>query len=926
MRSNASAVADPGGPYATNAASTLVVSMESAENAGKRRVGGKAANLARVHAYGAVPPWICVTTAAFEAVMSRVDKTNLDSLQETLTATPSEVAPIAIRLQADIRSTGFTDSEENEILNAFDVHFSRGTRVAVRSSSIAEDSDEHSFAGQFESYLNVQRSSILERILDCFASVFSPHCLLYRGAKSAGLRFGTAVIIQEMVPAASSGVLFTRSPTASRAPQMIVAASYGLGEGVVQDQIDTDSFVLDWVHGDVIEQKVKTKTHQVAAKDISLQGTELRDVPSTLQNVPTLSEKQLRALHAVGRRLEDAMGKPQDVEWAFDKFGTLYLLQARPITTVSSAGTLKLFDCSNISENYHGATTALTFSYVRRYYEEIFSSAARTFGMAPAEQCRNRPVFANLVSYLQGGIYYNLMNWYRMFYAVPGFKHFVASFEHGVGLGGTPPQLEAFKATCAQAGRRNTTLATYVRIAWIYVSLNRMFATHRAMYEQYRKRFEQVRLDELDEDELLALFEEVQQRLGKNWGTPLVNDYYAFNCFMLLERAIKRWCVDPTGEMLGELMRGEVEPVSVAPIRALREVAVLAGKIPALSDALAAGGADVAEVLARPEAAAFNAALASFMLQYGDRRPDELKFEAPTLSERPEILWSLLRNFLRADGDRVDEAAIREKKMGSDSARKRALSALKGQPIRRLLLGFLLSATHKCLVHREYGRFVRSQRCGMERAIIMAIGNKLAQAGAIRNKADIVHLNLEEIEAFVQGTGVTSSIERLIDLRRMEFDANEKFHQPLRVVTNILPQLVTGTEATSNGPAAVSSSALKGTGCSPGRVTGRARVVADPFSTSLDQSDILVARATDPAWAFLMATAAGLIVERGNLLSHAAIIGRELGIPCVIGVVDATQIIRDGQMLSIDGTTGEIAIEAASPGSIATPQHTAGEE
>lgn len=887
----------------------LTITMQQVTGVGRRVIGGKAANLGALGKAGRIPQWICVTTAVFEAVISRIDPCELLLIDSLGPDQRESLAAAARRIQGLIRTGGLSAYESQCILDVFDAHFSPQARVAVRSSSIQEDSADNSFAGQYESFLNVHRASLLSRVLECFASAFSPHCLMYRAKRTPGSRFGTAVIIQQMVDAATSGVLFTSGPTAEHAARMVVTAGYGLGEGIVQDQVEADTFLLDRVSGDVMHCEIKVKTHRVAQQKGSDQGTAMSEVSSELQELPALSAQQLRQLHATGSCLERLFGQAQDVEWAFDGDGALYLLQSRPVTTRSDHAAAKVFDCSNISENYHGAVSALTFSYVRRYYQEIFTSAALAFGMRPRMVAKMRSVFGNLVSYLHGGTYYNLANWYRMFYAVPGFKHFAASFEHGVGLKGTPPQLQRLANRCAQDWRRATTLRTYLRIALIYVTLDRRFAAHRRMFDLYASEFASKDLSRMSVDGLMDLFEDIQLRLGRNWETPLINDYFAFNFFMLFDRLVKAWNVDPDGVLTADLMRGREEPVSVAPIRALRQLADLASKLPDLRCAIAAGSADLDQVLSRPAAAEFRTALADYMDAYGDRRFDELKFEAPTLAEKPQIVWSLIRNFFHAGIDRVGASAGSSQERSATAARASALAALRGHPLRRLAFLLLLWATHKSLGYREYGRLVRSQRCGLERSVLFEVGKRLASSGVIRKKEDIVHLSLEEIEALTQGTGLTVSLERLIDLRRAEFEANLSDEQPLRLVSDALPQWSARADDAERSGKGADGRVMRGMGCSPGRVAGHARIVLDPTSALLEPGDILIAHSTDPAWAFLMATASALVVERGNLLSHAAIIGRELGIPCVIGIQGVMNILTDGQRIVVDGARGEVELD-----------------
>ena len=580
-----------------------------------------------------------------------------------------------------------------------------------------------------------------------------------------------------------------------------------------------------------------------------------------------------------------------------------------------------MFDSSNISENYRGATTPLTFSYVRKYYDDIFRSVARMFGTPEAVLARHRSVFRYLVGFVDGGLYYNMANWYRMFELVPGFPLFARPFEHGVGIEGVPAelrdQLPGFRQLRPTGAWRR--MATVVRIGANFVSLPWRMRRLRRRYDEVRGHVGAQRLQQLSLESLAELFQWVQAELCPNWGAPLLNDYYAFIFFYALHRLGAEWGFDPDGKQLADLLRGEEDLASVGPIKAILNLAQQARDTPGLADLFRSQPPTSHAALAGdPRFSRFARALECYIEQFGDRRFDELKLEAPTLKESPEVVFTLLGNYLRSQSVNVVHEKFRDRDNARATAMRTVNEALAGRPLRKLAVAALVAGTCKSMAYREFGRLIRSQRCGLERSLLMEMARRLVEAGALDDTSDLYFLTLEEIGSYVAGASVTHSLRPLVQHRRAEFAQHQKCMHPLRVVgaSPIHACSQAGMQAGMQGQAVAGAGehapgALRGTGCSPGRARGRARVVSNPHNLSLEPGDILVTRSTDPAWAFLMAAASALVVERGNLLSHAAIIGRELGIPCVIGVADATLFIKEGDMLVLDGTSGIVEVERA---------------
>jgi phosphohistidine swiveling domain-containing protein len=887
------------------------------QDAAEELLGGKATNL---RALGAarlpVPAWFCVTARVFDDVVSRTGPAFAAALARA--SDEREQAALeraSVELAGELARAGLSAPQSQAILAAFDRLVGPDGRVAVRSSAIGEDSAHSSFAGQMESFLFVDRGALLQQVIACLASAFSPRCLLYRRLRTGGTGLTrSAVIVQRMVASRSSGVLFSMSPLAGGDRETVVSAAYGLGEGVVQDRVEVDTYVLDRFRPVVLRRTVAHKAFRVVAADGATGGTRLAPVPEALAAAPVLEDQHLFQLQALGKEIEGLFGRPQDIEWALDRDGRFHITQSRPITAARGERT-RVFDSSNIAENFRGVTTPLTYSYVRRYYENIFTLVARSFGTGEHQIARNREAFANLVSFLNGSIYYNLNNWYRIFYVIPGFDHFVRAFEEGVGLQGTPAELDEERRRLAASTSHLTRSLAWFRIVGNLVALPFMMRAFVRRFEAFRRTFAGHDLDRLSADALLERFEQIQADLASRWGTPLLNDYYAFNFFSLLNRLARDWGLDASGSPVSDLLRGNDELASVEPVLSILDLARRVKETPELASLVKRGGRGAwATIEVDPAFADFRDALLCHVREFGDRRFDELKLETPRLEDDPGALLALLGNYLHGDETSFTQQRYRARGTVRANARRKVARTLRWRALRRPLFAALVKCAQVTMKYREYGRLARSRRCGMERSILLAIGQRLVEEGVLACREDVHFLTVEEITSQVCGSAVTRSLAALVAIRRRELAEHRERPLASRVVTTgVVYQGLPSPAAAGPGAAALHGASLQGIGCSPGRARGRARVVADPANASLGPGDILIARTTDPAWAFLMVAADGLVVERGNMLSHAAIIGRELGIPTVIGVEGLTRRVADGQALEIDGAKGTVTLLEGSP-------------
>jgi rifampicin phosphotransferase len=862
------------------------------------RIGGKARNLQFLSSMAEieVPAWFCVTTAVCEILLANMSYELKNTLSRLSILNDDELTALERKLTDFFQNAEFEEEIASTLLREFDRRFTPDQMVAVRSSAVAEDAASASFAGQLESYLNVGRSELLAKIKLCISSAFSVRALSYaRRNKIEASKLRGAVIVQKLIESTRSGVIFTCNPISGDRSEFVITAAYGLGEGVVQETAEADTYFVGH-KGNLKTCHIQNKEHQVLLDKNN--GLRIAEVSSSLRTSSVLKHDDIRSIVRAAKAIESRRDLPQDIEWGLDAQGELHVFQTRDITS-RAIRQISVLDSSNIAENYKGAMTPLSLSYVRKYYRDIFRGVAKQFGVNQRLIATYASIFDNLVAQSNSSIYYNLANWYRIFKLIPGFSWFTLAFEYGVSLPPVPAPLEKLRSEALQSDIPFLVkMWTALRVLYIYLRLPSQFKDHHARFTRFRDEIGREDLNALSEDQLRQWLNRLEDQLASHWHTPLVNDYYSFQFFWALEVLSKRWSFSKH-ELLASISSDSKDAlISMESIDALKALANIAKKSPRINHWILENDHNALEKH-RIECGEdpFWISFTSFLEQHGDRRFDELKFESPTYEESPAIVYDLLCSHLKA----VPKNPIGQQ---SDPLHN---SYQPSPPRSSLLLRFLSGVTRRSMAYREYGRLVRSQRFSVERRLYLAIAQKMVAKGHLVCPMDICYLTVEEVSDYVNGWNATASYKSLVVERKQTFASDLQIPHQERIVVDLNTGFIEiAPQKASESCNEHSTTTLRGSGCSPGVVRGRAHVVIEPRHAIANPGEILVALSTDPAWALLMSAASGLVVERGNILSHAAIIGRELGIPCVIGVPNAMNVITDGELIEIDGNLGTV--------------------
>lgn len=868
-------------------------------------VGGKARALAELQQVDLpIPPWFVVLPEAFSASLTREQETALRAAQD------------AQAIRAVVASVSPSPSVAETIQQAA-ARIAGDGHLAVRSSALGEDSAEYSFAGQLESFTFVRPDQVAEYVARVWRSGFGERLIVYM--KEAGLPVlpqAPAVVIQAMIAGTVSGVAFSTDPVTGQRGIAVVAATPGLGGAVVSGETNADTWRVDR-GGRIVAADIATKQFAQRRDPHAPDGVATVALTGDEATRPALDEAGVAEVAALVRRAAAFFGRPQDIEWTVGG-GRLYLLQSRPITGLAARvdpdGIRAIWDNSNIAESYNGITTPFTFSFARRAYEHVYRQFCRLMRVNEAAIEANADMFCCMLGLIRGRVYYNLFNWYRLVAVLPGYAFNRKFMEQMMGV------RESLAKETAQAiefdrlpgqpriGSRVwdglRLMATLWGLLVAYFGINRCV---RRFHRRIAATLGPARpdLSGLQPDELVAYYRRIEQRLLLHWDAPIINDFATMFFHGLLRRLVGAWVGDPQGTLQNDLLCAERGMISSEPADQVRRMAEIAEASESLVAALCGGSliSIRAEMRASPE---FTGQFDAYIDRFGDRCMEELKLESPTLFDDPlPLLRSVgqyARNRLRPGGKVPANTEVTLRREAEETVRK----AMVGRPVRRAVFAWVLSATRARVRDRENLRFERTRVFGRARLIAVEIGKRLAALDCIVAPRDVFWLEVDEVLAFVEGRATTTDLKGLVAQREAEFERYRAEPAPAdRFETRGVVYVghAFQPEARYTPPTGES---LQGLGCCAGVVRGSVRVIRDPRQTNLSSGEIIVAERTDPGWVMIFPAAAGLLVERGSLLSHSAIVAREMGLPTIVSLAGLTRWLKDGDWVEMDGASGRV--------------------
>ena len=862
-------MADHGKPYAQPFRATDATDVAYA--------GGKGATLARLFQAGLpVPPGCVLSPEAFPAFLA--------AQHVSSTCSPDDIcqvlrtAPLPAALEAGLRT-------------ALAAVPAAPHGWAVRSSAVSEDHATTSYAGVYESFLEIPAEELWAYIRACWASWWSERAVGYRrqvGETDATPRM--AVVLQHMVPARCAGVAFTAEPLHDDRTRMVINAAPGLGVAVVSGIVQPEQYTL--------------------AKTPELHLLETRLLHSN--GPPLLAPEVVLQLGALCQRLETLCGSPQDVEWAWDGT-TCWIVQSRPITTLGEAalhGMEDVWGNANLKDVIPGLVSPFSWSLMQPQLEGAMRQQyARAGYLIPPE----RP----LLRRFWGRPYFNISLFNEAGYALYGATPELQAAQLGglVPPGARPPARPSLR----QRLRWLSNILRFVRIA---NRAAKVVPTQFAMVQQ-RWLEERQSLPDLDRTALLEKLEHhadvtqpfLELHLHLSWA--MSGNFSALRD--MVARAVPQ--VDlgqgpsplPSGatvsaqgaalpagrgsaaSLAAELVTGIGDVSSAEHSYRLWELSRLARRSLQVMAFLAEGKWDTwQQELA---GTAFAKAWQEFLETFGHRAVYEVEMANPRWREQPDYLFEVLATYASLPQTRApfdpEEQARRRQAAEHEVCRRLT-------PWRRAWFRATLRRTQTFSRLRENSKSHLVQLIDIGRLMALRAAHFLMQDGLLEDAETIFYLQIEEVRTALRGAMPVETVRHLIAQRRLERQRNAARH---------LPDLFVGERPLYAESLPTQGTVLTGLPSSPGRVTGIARVLYSPQEgVRLKPGEILVAPSTDPGWTPLFLLASGLVMETGGYLSHGAIVAREYGIPAVLNIPLATQRIPDGSSILLDGALGVVQV------------------
>ena len=546
-------------------------------------VGGKGGNLLKLTEAGAdVPAFAVLTRHCFDDFIDSFRDEFKKKLKAIDCSSPDKIARTAGDLRACICGHKIPEKIRTELFATLRSLFKSDCFMAVRSSALGEDSKEFSYAGMLDTCLFRRTDEeICEAVVTCWSSIFSDRAVAYRNMRGIPQDdVSMAVVVQEMIDGVASGVTFTVNPTTRYQDEILITSVFGLGEGLVSGTLDSDQFIcLKKENYPVIETQLADKVEKLVFDREKNYGTKTVEVAADQAKKPSLSEAQLRSIATVCHRIEGSYhGVPQDIEWTIDGDGRVRILQARPITTIdqpvpSERQYSTIWDNSNIVESYSGVTTPLTFSFAIYAYHRVYVQFCQVL-MVPEEEIKaNDFAFANMLGFLNGRIYYNLKNWYRLISVLPGYSYNSRFMEGMMGVKVSYDKTVKHKPM----GFFQKYFCELPRLALVGANLAYRFwrtdaeVKHfmRVYQEQYDK-YKDFDFNAAPAHQLVEIFNELDNTVLANWKAPIINDFMAIIFYGVLDALMKKWELNADPALKNDLLAGQGNVESTLPLRTVR--------------------------------------------------------------------------------------------------------------------------------------------------------------------------------------------------------------------------------------------------------------------------------------------------------------------------------------------------------------------
>jgi len=878
-------------------------------------VGGKGANLGEMSKAGfPIPPGFCITTSAYRdfiAASHEMDRL-LDLLDKLKPDQSDEISKLGKLIRDHLLTVPIPQAIKSSILDAWKT-VGEEQAYAVRSSATAEDLPTASFAGQQETYLNVKGADqLLQAVRKCWSSLFTDRAIIYRIKSGFGHRsVYLSVAVQQMVFPDVSGLMFTADPVTGHRNIISIDASFGLGEALVSGIVSADSYQV--LKGQIVKKQIAKKEKAIYPAPEG--GTVIRELVPELQNKQALSDAEILEIARIGQKIEEHYRLEEDIEWCpeqdiewcltGDRF---YILQSRPITSLYPVP--RVWD-----DKLH-----------------VFFSIAHLQMMTDAMKPMGISIFQGIFPYGKGsGIPPNSViveAGGRLFFDVTPFlynkpvrRFFIWRTKILDELMGDALAKIAESETFQQEvkANRSTTKQVFkffkplfpLYLKGIPVIINNLFFLNpsgiieraTAPLEQVIYRHEQCITQASGTERIIRVRESMGKLLHEIINTMM---YVPLSLIVLpvASRLTRRWL----GEDLDVDTLSKSPPGNVTGEMGLMigDLAEIARKYPEVVDYLErAEDSTFYQGLRNVKGEdVFGTELDRFMELYGMRCPGEIDISNIRWQEAPTLLIPFIINHMKSNAPGEHRSRFRRGKKEAQEAVQKLLERVSNTPsgsLKARLMSRLLSIYRNSTGLREFPKYVIIRFFDIYRQAILAEARVLHQKGILEKEEDVFYLYIDELIALLENR-FSKDLTSLIASRKRACEQYKKMTPP-RVMTSE-GEIITGVRSDIEAP----KGALVGTPVSAGVAEGYVKIVLKPEDAKLNKGDILVAPFTDPGWTPLFYSVQALVVEIGGMMTHGSVIAREYGIPAVVGIENATRILKDGQCIRVDGTRGFVEI------------------
>jgi rifampicin phosphotransferase len=879
------------------------------------KIGGKALNLGKMAFSGFnIPPSFIITVDAYDLFIKKELVGKLSKILDSIDFNHEySISEGCSKIRSIIKSEPLPQNLfleiNNKILDLPDGHY------AVRSSAVAEDLPDSSFAGQLDSFLNVTKGDILEKIMDCWASYWNDRAVKYRHDSSIGHLdtelsvAGIAVIVQKMVAADISGVTFTANPV-NGSNDIVIESTWGLGESIASGIVTPDIYILNR-DGKVVEKNIETKR----------KGFYLRDGKNTLitineENVDksSLNKRMLKDLLNIGIELEKFFGSAQDVEWAIEcqkkvnkeiNAPNIYILQSRPVTTINDGYEKDdiLWTRAYGDEYWADATTPLFYDVMGKMLTDYVNhEGARIMGYKEITDSK-------LLKLHKSRVYFNSWVLEKAFSYYPKFAR-------------SKELLNYFPIDDQERISNYPSILHKTILSQILIAIRDPDGMMHKTDKAYRKwanvfmkkceYFDKIDLETISDDELLSLYKDIEKSGIKHYQLiryGMVSHSIATN--LMIKNWLVDWLDDNNGSLYAGLISGLDDNKTVEMnirfsdlAKILKEDTNLLTKINSMDDLSSLNEFEINKLISSN--LNFKKGFDLFIKDYG-HRSNTREILYPRWKEDKPYVLGVIKLLSSSDLDlRKKELESRNNRFKTEKEVLKRIKSQKGGFFKEKLFSIVLNLAQTYLTFRENQRFYLDHLLFRQRLMLNEMGRRLFERKIIDSVDDVFFLYENELLMFYNINHLSVKSNESVD-PKLRDKISERKKEFYRYKSSLPPKFLKNGIEFDDTTMEYNKNAVYGAAASPGTFRGIARVVESIEELSLlEDNEILITSNTDPAWTVIFSKISGLITETGGILSHGAVISREYRIPAVTAVKGATKIFKTGEELVIDGNEGVV--------------------